>query len=585
MANQDEEEAGTQTIHTRVNAPASGSSSSSSLLPALPLQTLAWEWNGAEAHAAQATTLTAQTLSLTVGAKATHLALEDVVGVERVDHGLIVHAYPVATGCWAGNPPKREYKRTTLTPIPGTSTMAAGDLATEWHRAFQRVLSDLWVSYATAVGGSPSVALRPRAIMILINPASGAGNAAANLETLQPMLRQSGVAFTVRKTAHANHAYELMRDMDLDSADAPTDVVCVSGDGLVHEVVNGIMQRPDWRRASTHLRIGHIGGGSGNGLASAICAQAMEKIDLVSSMWLILKGYTRPMDVFSLKQPGEAIKFGFLSFNYGVVSDIDLESETMRYLGNARFTVAAIRRFCCLKTYQAKLEFLAADEGASAEPGQGHSRSAGSASSGQSNHKCTFKEDGCEACGARLHHATSEEGRSDLEAYLVSIGADAGVGAAAQEDADHGDGAEEDSKDPTALTSIAVASSASWSSSFARNLQWQSVDDDFTLVWAMNVSHGASDLYVAPRAHFSDGCLDLAFVRAISSWSIAKLFVQMETGGHVDHDDMSTVKVKGLRLTPHPSAPRSELNVDGERLPYKPIELRVFRGVLNVLAR
>ena len=527
---------------------------------AIILQTTQWMWNNTATASIQSTTLTPRTLSLTIGARASHISMEDVIGVERIDHDLVVHAYPVSTGCCSGTPPKREYMRTALTPVKGTTTVDAGHLATAWHGEFTKLLAEIWISHSIAADGMPAeITSRKRSIMILINPASGAGNAAANLETLVPMLKQSGVAYTVQKTTHANHAFEMLRDMDLNAADAPTDVVCVSGDGLVHEVVNGIMQRPDWHRACSQLRVGHIGGGSGNGLASAICAQATENIDLVSSMWIILKGFTRPMDIFSISQPRERVKFGFLSFNWGVVSDIDFESESMRYLGNARFTVAALKAFCCLKRYQGKLEFLV-NEGEDA------------LSSVIPPVKCAFKEDGCAPCDARAPYRTSEQGRRELQEYLASIGE------ADLEERKESDGDEKDS-----LSSINVVASSSSSSS--GSLRWQSVDDEFTMVWAMNVSHGASDLHVAPGAHFSDGFLDVYYIRQISFFPVLSLFIDMETGKHTHHKDIHSIKAKGLRLTPHPKALKSDLNADGEKLPYKPAEVRVFRGVLNVLAR
>ena len=50
----------------------------------------------------------------------------------------------------------------------------------------------------------------------------------------------------------------------------PPGVVCVSGDGLIHEVMAGLMTHaePD---AAIKTPIGIIPGGSGNGVAKSIC--------------------------------------------------------------------------------------------------------------------------------------------------------------------------------------------------------------------------------------------------------------------------------------------------------------------------
>ena len=55
---------------------------------------------------------------------------------------------------------------------------------------------------------------------------------------------------------------QIASQLDLGMYDA---IVTVSGDGLLHEVVNGLMKHADWQRAIKHP-IGVIPGGTGNGL-------------------------------------------------------------------------------------------------------------------------------------------------------------------------------------------------------------------------------------------------------------------------------------------------------------------------------
>uniref|UniRef100_A0A8D2N818 Sphingosine kinase 1 n=1 Tax=Zonotrichia albicollis TaxID=44394 RepID=A0A8D2N818_ZONAL len=67
-------------------------------------------------------------------------------------------------------------------------------------------------------------------------------------------------------TERAHHAHEKVRDEDLSQWDT---LVVMSGDGLLFEVVNGLMERPDWREAMKKpLCI--LPGGSGNALAASI---------------------------------------------------------------------------------------------------------------------------------------------------------------------------------------------------------------------------------------------------------------------------------------------------------------------------
>lgn len=118
---------------------------------------------------------------------------------------------------------------------------------------------------------------------------------------------------------------------------------------------------------------------------------------------------------------------------------------------------------------------------------------------------------------------------------------------------------------------------------------WITVEDDFSAVWGMNVTHAASDMHTAPVAHWSDGFMDLLVMRRADSscCSLLGIFLDIEKGEHLHHDPLHYVKVKGVRLTPIDSGSGrvSLLGIDGERIPYKPLELRVWRGILNFICR
>ncbi|RWS18744.1 hypothetical protein B4U80_07249, partial [Leptotrombidium deliense] len=54
-------------------------------------------------------------------------------------------------------------------------------------------------------------------------------------------------------------------------------IVVVSGDGLLFEVFNGLMQRHDWEQA-IKIPVGIIPGGSGNGIAHSIIYATGEQL-------------------------------------------------------------------------------------------------------------------------------------------------------------------------------------------------------------------------------------------------------------------------------------------------------------------
>jgi hypothetical protein len=103
-------------------------------------------------------------------------------------------------------------------------------------------------------------------VLVLVNPFGGTKQASEFWKAIaKPMFDLAGIKYNQIDTDRAGHATELGKTFDL-SFDA---VVTVSGDGLFHELVNGIMSRTDWRQA-INVPLAIIPGGSGNALAKSV---------------------------------------------------------------------------------------------------------------------------------------------------------------------------------------------------------------------------------------------------------------------------------------------------------------------------
>lgn len=111
--------------------------------------------------------------------------------------------------------------------------------------------------------------------MVLINPKSGMGHAPKFWsQTVQPMLEQeAGMdCSTVVTTEAANHAKEYMEQCeDILSYDA---VICLGGDGLIHEILQGWQARTDNAEILQKIKLGVLGCGTGNGLAKSLTYEA-----------------------------------------------------------------------------------------------------------------------------------------------------------------------------------------------------------------------------------------------------------------------------------------------------------------------
>ncbi|OQU90097.1 hypothetical protein SORBI_3002G339666 [Sorghum bicolor] len=74
---------------------------------------------------------------------------------------------------------------------------------------------------------------------------NGSGQSIFQNEVL-PLTEAAGVLYTMLETKHCLNAQEIAHSLDLRKYDG---VICVSGDGLLVEVVNGLLRREDWETA------------------------------------------------------------------------------------------------------------------------------------------------------------------------------------------------------------------------------------------------------------------------------------------------------------------------------------------------
>lgn len=163
----------------------------------------------------------------------------------------------------------------------------------------------------------------------IVNPASGRRQAPRVLEQIKPIFTQADAELDIRFCERSRHASELARSMHLDGYDG----CCVlGGDGTVHEVVNGFMQRDD----GTSLPLGLIPAGTGNTLHLH-----QGGLNAEESAKRILAGATCPLDVARLKTATDTI-YCINIVGWGGVVDINSWAERLRFLGPMRYLVATL---------------------------------------------------------------------------------------------------------------------------------------------------------------------------------------------------------------------------------------------------
>jgi diacylglycerol kinase family enzyme len=101
--------------------------------------------------------------------------------------------------------------------------------------------------------------------VLIVNPNAGGRKGLAIGRTVKDILVDGGMEVDVLPTAFSGHATELARTISLVDISV---VLCVGGDGTVHEVVNGLLSRDDYAASvKDDVAVCIIPAGSGNTLA------------------------------------------------------------------------------------------------------------------------------------------------------------------------------------------------------------------------------------------------------------------------------------------------------------------------------
>ncbi|KAF3215701.1 sphinganine kinase lcb4 [Orbilia oligospora] len=190
---------------------------------------------------------------------------------------------------------------------------------------------------------------------VLINPHGGPGTAEKIYKTeIEPIFAAASCHIDVERTEYSQHAIKIAQELDIEAYDA---VVCISGDGVPHEVFNGLARRPDARKALNKIAVCQLPGGSGNGMCWSFTGTDAPSLAAVA----LVKGKRTPFDLVSVTQGDKRI-LSFLSQSVGLTAELDLGTENMRWMGNTRFTVGFLQRVITERIYPSEIHVKLAIE-------------------------------------------------------------------------------------------------------------------------------------------------------------------------------------------------------------------------------
>ncbi|KAL5987016.1 hypothetical protein ACLOJK_041879 [Asimina triloba] len=289
------------------------------------------------------------------------------------------------------------------------------------------------------------------------------------------------------ETKYQLHAKEIANSLDLVKYDG---IVCVSGDGVLVEVVNGLLQRQDWE-AAIKMPLGVIPAGTGNGMVKSLVDSVNDSCTVSNATFAIIRGdfkylgHKCSLDVSTVWQEQTRF-FSVLMLTWGFVADVDIESEKYRWMGSARLDFYCIVRTIHLRRYHGRVSFSPAP--------------------GYENYGDPLNHNNVASFNFASWNKIQEDGtKVELQGY----------------------------QGPT-----------------LKDTEWRTMEGPFISVWLHNVPWATEDTMPAPDAKFSDGFLDLIIIRDCPKTALIGLLTNMNDGSYVKSPYITYLKVRAFRLEP-----------------------------------
>ena len=374
-----------------------------------------------------------------------------------------------------------------------------------------------WVS--TLLDRAYGESQRRKRIKILINPFSGRGKSQKwYSRDVEPIFAAARCELDVEKTLYRAHAVEIAEKLDTEAYDV---IASCSGDGLPHEVFNGLGKKPNATEALSKVAVVQLPCGTGN--AMSLNLNGTESTSLAALC--IVKGLQTPLDLVSITQ-GDRRSLSFLSQAVGIVAEVDLGTEHIRWMGSARFTYGFFIRVMRKTVYPAELA-VKVDIPT------------------KSSIKEAYRKEIADPSPAPSRRDAFQPDDSGLPAlHFGTIG----------------------STLPTDFTPIPASKLGNF--------------------YAGNMPQMAPRANFFPYALPSDGHLDLVTVDGdISRTSAIKSFLAVENGKWADMPHIGYAKISGYRITPKQQGRNGYISIDGERVPFEGFQAEVHRGLGTVLTR
>lgn len=301
--------------------------------------------------------------------------------------------------------------------------------------------------------------------------------------------------------------------------------------------------------------------------------------------------------------------FSFLSVGWGLISDIDIESERLRAIGGQRFTLWSVHRLISLRTYRGKVSYVPAlvsnmnrSNSLPHEGGVGgdvgllkHSISYNTTldcHDCRTGGKVNDSHSNCDACDTNFSDVLSLETGSNLDTfrpridswysatsrkstYFSTVDSIYESDRASNEGTPNGANVAQMYGPPSRLPALTAPVSDGW----------KTIDGEFVMVHGAYQTHLSTDCFFAPLSKLNDGLIWLLIIKAgVSRAQLLSFLLGLSSGSHIPTQAnryIQMIPVTAFRI--EPSGSSGHMTVDGENVEYGPIQAEIFPSLAKVM--
>lgn len=184
-----------------------------------------------------------------------------------------------------------------------------------------------------------------RIIHLIVNPKSGIMDNRALTQLACSFFNAKGIKVTIKFTERNGHATSLA----FSSPYAPGKIICgLGGDGTMHEIINGIMQR----KPQEQMPVGLLPGGTGNSFL-----EDMGLLKFNKALDAIAVGNVKKVDLFKVNMD-EKLHYAFNVCGWGLFASGNACAESLRWVKRQRYNVAGLWEILRNRRQWARFSYL-----------------------------------------------------------------------------------------------------------------------------------------------------------------------------------------------------------------------------------